>query len=157
MFFGCIKFNQPNTFDTRNVIATDYMFAYCEKFNQPIDFITDQVVNMQATFNECLQFNSKVRFSNTNKSIDMHGLFYKCRVFNQPLVLDTSSVTNMSCMFYGCIQFNQVMDIRMDNVKYTHNMFRNCRRLDRRLIHFSDQRKLSASTFGDWFSSSYLV
>ena len=86
-------------------------------------------------FNEChvLKEIKGINKFNTNKVINMEGMFQECNnLINLELNFDTSNVTNMACMFNECHVLKEIKGINKFNtnkVIYMRRMFQQCNNL----------------------------
>ena len=147
MFEACVKFNNGNVDTIKNwktgaVTTMKRMFFNCLVFNQPLTYDvsgkwnTAAVNTMLETFSGCTDFNQDLSGWNVSAVQSTESMFYKCTHFNNgnplntagfPLTWTTTALTNMSHMFEDCSAFNQsVGSFTVNNVTKMSSCFLNC-------------------------------
>jgi surface protein len=106
------------TFNSTNDVVMSNMFANTKSFNQTLPWDVSFVTLFDSMFNGAEKFNNGdtgnngniplVWTINTNKNVDMNGMFQNAVAFNQNIdsLLTTGTVFDFSNMFNGAEKFN---------------------------------------------------
>jgi len=132
------------SWNTKNVISFEMVFAYCETFNNG-DIFGGVTMPLYWNANSCESFYYMFGLYNYFVREESGG------VYNQPMnteprtindisyiAWDTSNVTNMRAMFQNCINFDQPLnDWDTSNVTNMHYMLRGCQKFNQSLNNWN--------------------
>lgn len=118
-FYGCTTFNQDlSSWDTTNVVNTEFLFYGCSAYNQPLNWNTPNLENAIYMFAYCSAFNQPINF-NTAKIKSFNSFLINCGNFNQPLSLVATEATSLENMLQDCEKFNSTFEI-INGLKITN-------------------------------------
>jgi len=104
MFYKATAFNQPLTFNTKQVMTMGDMFQGATAFNQPLTFDTKQVTDMHSMFSGAIAFDQDISGWDTSEVTDMADMFLGATEYNKPMCIGDDHP--FGCRPQVCIDVN---------------------------------------------------